>query len=152
MTVYSGISTIDFTSGVVAKGKFPSTNGITKPPFNSYSGLENPGSNTLKLTDLQLVERNLLNHLYTPKNARLMMPSWGTDIQKILFEPLDELTIEKCRLEIEKVVAYDPRVKLNKLYTVPLYDLNIIAVTLNLFYIELNVTKDMNFNLEFTTT
>lgn len=151
MSIYNGISTIDFTSGVVSKGQFPSTNGVLQPPFKNYEGLENPGCNTIKLTDVQLVERNLLNHLYTPKNSRIMMPEWGSNISKILFEPMDESTIEKCRLEIEKVVAYDPRVKLVKLYTVPLYDINVLAVTLSLNYLELNVTKNMNFNLEFNS-
>ena len=149
--LYRGISSQDFNSGVISRGQFPSSNSTNNQPFSAYTGLEYTGTNTLKLYDVSLVERNILNHINTEKGSRVMMSNFGTDIPRLLFEPLDEIVIEQIKIEIQKVVDYDPRVTLKDIVVTPLYDKNTIAVYLNLYYVELQVTKDMNFNLSSTT-
>jgi phage baseplate assembly protein W len=150
MALYKGFSSIDYKSGTIAKGVFPSSNELkTMAPIETSLGLEYSGNNTFILTDIQLVERNIMNHIFTKKGSRLMMPKFGSIIPDLLFEPMDEDTIFRCKSELEKVVNYDPRVKLNGIIVTPVYDSNVLNVTLNLYYIELNVTQNMNFNLEF---
>jgi phage baseplate assembly protein W len=152
MSLYRGISTIDFDRGVREQGIYPSVN---VKNFNTVSSqltkLPNAsGSNTLILTDIALVERNILNHLFTAKGSRVMMPDFGTRLAEILYEPLDEFTVSEIYNEIETVVKFDPRVQLIKLLVVPNFIKQSVNVTLTLKYIELNITNDTIFNLEFS--
>jgi phage baseplate assembly protein W len=150
MALYKGFSSIDYKSGTISKGVFPSSNELnTMSPIEQSLGLEYSGNNTFILTDIPLVERNIMNHIFTKKGSRVMMPTFGSIIPELLFEPLDDTTIFRCKTEIERIVNYDPRVKLNEIITTPIYDSNVLSVTLSLYYIELNVTKNMNLNLEF---
>lgn len=153
MALYKGFSTIEYKSGFKSTGSFAAKqlDGTKRlpPAIDTYMAKENDGNNTFVLTDIKLVERNILNHIFTKKGERIMMPRFGTNIPYLLFEPLDQETIDQCRSELETVVAYDPRVKLNTIDLNPDYDRNTLKVTLNLYYVELNVTKNMNFNMEF---
>ena len=150
MALYKGFSSIDYKSGTISKGVFPSSNELTTmSPIEQSLGLEYSGNNTFVLTDIQLVERNIMNHIFTKKGSRVMMPTFGSIIPELLFEPMDEGTIFRCKTELERIVNYDPRVKLNGIIVTPVYDSNILSATLNLYYVELNVTQNMTLNLEF---
>lgn len=157
MALYSGYSTLDFKSGTISQGQFPSShigeeNGVKVPnivPIKLQYQLEYPGNNTFKLTDIPLVERNLLNHIFIKKGSRRMMPNFGTIIPVLVFEPLTQTNIDRVESELREVVDYDPRVKLRNLQLTPDYDRNRLDCVLELFYIELNVTKNMEFHLEF---
>lgn len=150
MALYKGFSSIDYKSGTISRGVFPSSNELNVlSPIETSLGLENSGNNTFVLTDIQLVERNIMNHIFTKKGSRVMMPTFGSIIPELLFEPMDEDTIFRCKTELERIVNYDPRVKLNNIVMTPVYDSNTLSATLNLYYVELNVTQNMNLNLEF---
>lgn len=150
-TLYRGFSTIDFNSGTIKKGVFPATNvqGITSPIAANYN-IENPGNNTFTLTDVSLVERNILNHINTSKGSRVMMPAFGSIIPELLFEPLDDEVVMRCESELKTIVAYDPRVQLLKIKTTKIPSTNTLNIAMMLLYVELNVTKNMDFNLEFS--
>lgn len=150
MALYKGISSLDFSKGISRSGLFPSMNDAGySSPLPDAPKVHIPGNNTLILTDIKLVERNLLNHIFTKKRTRLMMPNFGTDIPNLIFEPLDDETIEAIRSDIESVVKYDPRVRLVTLTVEPNYDTNSVIVNLVLQYVELNVIQGMNFNIDF---
>ena len=150
MALYNGYSSLDFSKGISRSGLFPSMNTMGySSPLNEAPKIHIEGSNTLKLTDIKLVERNIMNHIFTKKRTRLMMPDFGTTIPDMVFEPLDDDVIESVRSDIERVIAYDPRVRLLALNTSPNYDVGSLAISVSLQYIELNVIKDMNFNIEF---
>jgi phage baseplate assembly protein W len=155
MALYKGFSSIDYKLGFKTTGSFAAKqlDGTKKiaPIIDTFMDKENDGNNTFVLTDIKLVERNILNHIFTRKGERIMMPKFGTNIPYLVFEPLDQETIDQCRSELEAVVAYDPRVSLNSIDVNADYDHNALTVTLSLFYIELNVTKNMNFNIEFVS-
>jgi phage baseplate assembly protein W len=156
-TLYSGYSTLDFKSGTITQGQYPSShigteNGVLVPnipPFKVTYQLEYPGNNTFKVTDIPLVERNLLNHIFTKKGSRKMMPTFGTIIPTLLFETMTDVVIEQVKSDLTAVVAYDPRVKLKKMSVIPNYDTSTLTCSMDLYYIELNVTKNMEFHLEF---
>jgi phage baseplate assembly protein W len=155
MALYKGFSTIDFSSGNISKGSFPSNSikdqyTLTVSPITKKVILEYTGNNTFKLVDIALIERNILNHIFTRIGSRIMMPKWGSKIPELLFENLNDDTIELCRSELERIINYDPRVKLLNLSITPLYDMNTLTASISLKYIELNMTKNMNLNLEFS--
>jgi phage baseplate assembly protein W len=103
-----------------------------------------------RLTDQQLINRDILNHIYTLKGERVMMPNFGTRIPLIAFEPLDQLTLNAVEEDLKSVVDYDPRVELVGIAVTALSDNNAIVALLDLRYIELNTRETLR--LEFPTT
>jgi phage baseplate assembly protein W len=114
--------------------------------FNSY---EFPLTGSFTQTDIELVKSDLLNHIYTIRGERVMMPKFGTRIPTLAFEPLDQLTLDILEEDLLYVVNYDPRVKLINLYIDPDYDNNSVIATLIVLYIEFNVPIELSLNIEF---
>lgn len=99
--------------------------------------------------DVELVKIDLLNHIYTRKGERVMMPNFGTIIPDLVFEPLDEETIDTLHDELMRVFDYDPRVEVINLTVTPLPDYNTVMASATLRYIELNIVDQMDINIEF---
>jgi phage baseplate assembly protein W len=78
-----------------------------------------------------------------------MMPTFGTQIPDLAFEPLDEVTLDILRSELEYVFKYDPRVDMQSLAIIPDYDNNRVLARATLRYVELNQTETVDFNIEF---
>lgn len=118
--------------------------------FSTNSYLRNKHS--FRLSDVDIVKRDLLNHIFTKRGERYMMPSFGTTIPDLVFEPLDDTTVEEVRTQLNYVFNYDPRVKLIDLNVFAVPDLNGIIASAVLQYIELDVVNRFDLHLEFNTS
>jgi phage baseplate assembly protein W len=115
--------------------------------YRGFSTINYSGSGEFSLKDIELVKRDLLNHIYTEKGSRVMMPNFGTRIPLMVFEPNDAQTRAIIEEDLREVFDYDPRVRLINLSVVQLPDNNAIIALADLLYIEFNV-KDV-LRLEF---
>lgn len=79
--------------------------------FKGFSTVDRSWGN-FKLYDIELAKRDLLNEFYTRKGERLMMPSFGSIVWDLLFDPLTEETIELIREDCLRIVTKDPRLEL----------------------------------------
>lgn len=120
--------------------------------YRGYSTYEYQRNKTFKLTDVELVKMDLLNHIYTRKGERVMMPNFGTRIPDLAFEPLDQLTLDILEEDLRAVIAFDPRVRLLDLAIIPYYDNNAVIASARLLYIELNITGNLDLNITFEGT
>lgn len=77
------------------------------------------------------------------------MPNFGTRIPDLAFEPLDDITLQILEEDLRSVFAFDPRVELIKLNIVPSYDTNSVVASARLFYIELDLTGNIDINIVF---
>lgn len=116
--------------------------------FNSHEFMT---SRTFQLTDIDLVKSDILNHIFTKKGERLMMANFGTIIPELVFEPLDDTTLSILTDELLRVFKYDPRVELLEYAITPDFDNNSVVTRTKLLYVELNVTSDFEFNIEFSS-
>lgn len=91
------------------------------------------------LTDIELVKRDLLNHIYTIKGEHRYMPNFGTRIPLLTFEQADDETVNIIRTDLTEVFNYDPRVQLIDLQVLNLPDNNAILAAADLLYVEFNV-------------
>jgi phage baseplate assembly protein W len=66
-----------------------------------------------RLTDLDLIKRDLLNHFAIRKGEKLMNPEFGSLIWNILFEPLTADVKALIVNDITRVASYDPRVRID---------------------------------------
>ena len=90
----------------------------SKNLFVGYSSVSN--SSNRQLTDLKLVEQDLLNHFNTRRGERVMMPTWGCRIWEYLYEPFDQATVDSIKYEAEQVINSDPRVTLQTINVIEL--------------------------------
>lgn len=115
--------------------------------FVGYSTL-GTNSKRQQFADIELINRDLISNFYTRPGERLMLPTYGCGIWNLLFEQFDTVVKDSIVYEVQKVVANDSRVKLNKT-TVVQFDQGIL-VQLELLYIPLAVVK--TFTLTFNST
>jgi phage baseplate assembly protein W len=107
-------------------------------------------SKSFQLSGKELITRDILNHIYTLKGERVMMPDFGTRIPLMAFEPLDELLLAAVEEDLRAVVDYDVRVQLVDIAVMALPDNNAIIALLDLRYIELGGVIE-TLRLEFPT-
>lgn len=113
--------------------------------FSSRNASKPGGS--FMLTNKELVEEDLLNHIFTEYFERPHMPSFGTRIPSLVFEPNDDQVRKIIDEDLRKVFNYDPRVQLQDLTVTSYPDNNAIVAIANLLYIELNVTGDLKIEI-----
>ena len=121
---------------------------MKKGLYRGYSSFEYQRSGTFKLEDIELVKMDLLNHIFTRKGERVMMPTYGTNIPDLVFEPMDAQLVDSVRDELTAVFDFDPRVQILKLEIQPSPDQNSIHAAAQLKYIELNMVDIMYLNIE----
>lgn len=76
--------------------------------YNGFSTLDS--TKKYKLTDFDLVKRDLQNHFAIRRGEKLMNPEFGTIIWDMLFEPMSDETKNIIMQDVKKIIANDPRI------------------------------------------
>jgi phage baseplate assembly protein W len=78
----------------------------------TYKGFSTINNNfgSAKLTDNDLIKRDLLNHFAIRKGEKLMNGDFGTSVRDLIMDPLTEETKSTIVQEINAVIDNDPRV------------------------------------------
>jgi len=124
------------------------TTAQTSSSFRYKGFSSNETKNNFKLYDIDLVKRDLMNHFYIRKGEKLENPNFGTIIWDMLFE---NFTSEVRRLiteDVEQIINYDPRVKVNAL-TIDSTDQG-IRIQADVVYLPFNVNERMTFDFDKT--
>jgi phage baseplate assembly protein W len=124
------------------------TTAQTSSSFRYKGFSSNETKNNFKLYDIELVKRDLMNHFYIRKGEKLENPSFGTIIWDMLFE---NFTSEVRRLiteDVEQIINYDPRVKVNTL-TIDSTDQG-IRIQADVVYLPFNINERMTFDFDKT--
>lgn len=122
---------------------------MTRGLYRGFSSHEYQAKKTFSIIDVELVKLDLLNHIFTRRGERVMMPTFGTRIPDLAFEPLDAITLDILEEDLRAVVDFDPRVRLLELAVIPDYDANAVTASVKLLYIELNLTGNLDINIVF---
>lgn len=112
--------------------------------YIGFNTIDNPKK--FRLTDFDLAKRDLSNYFSIRKGEKLMNPNFGTIIWNMLFEPLSMETRQLIVNDIQRIVAYDPRLSVGN---VEVNDLDSgIQIQIHLTYIPTNQTDllSLNFN------
>jgi len=80
--------------------------------FIGFSTQEMEGKRGWSVTDVQLIKRDLLNEFFTRKGERLMLPTYGTIIWDLLFEPFTDGIKAAVVDDVKRIVGNEPRVSL----------------------------------------
>lgn len=106
MAIYSGFSTqeVDQARTVKQGGGYGGTGGNGNPPRIVKK---------FRLTDSQLVTRDLMNALSIRQGDLPGNPTYGTTIWNYVFEPNTNEVRQEMETEIRRVISEDPRIILN---------------------------------------
>ena len=66
-----------------------------------------------RLTDSELVKRDLINHFGIRKGQKLMNPNFGSIIWNMLYEPLTADVKSTIVEDVKRIVSYDPRLQVD---------------------------------------
>jgi len=116
--------------------------------YRGFSTLVN--KKKFSLTDYALAKQDLMNYFQIRKGSKLMQPSFGTVIWEQLFEPLNETTRDIITGDIKKIVAYDPRLRVNQINVTE--QTNGIQIQLSLTYIPSNQAETILLNFDKAST
>lgn len=125
---------------------------MAKGLYKGYSSHEYQPHKTFNIQDIELVKLDLLNHIFTRKGERVMMPAFGTRIPDLPFEPLDPITLSILEEDLRFVFNFDPRVELMSLVIDPQYDANAVSAAAKLLYVELNMIDTLDLNITFESS
>jgi phage baseplate assembly protein W len=113
--------------------------------YRGYSTVDNY-LRSPRLTDFDLVKRDLLNHFNIRKGEKLGNPSFGTIIWDTMFEPFTTDVENAIIDDVKRIVAYDPRLNVtNVIITEYEYGLQ-IEIELN--YAHTNLTSQLSLNFD----
>jgi phage baseplate assembly protein W len=109
----------------------------------STRGYERSGR-LFDIYNVECVEEDLLNEIFTVRGERIGMPTFGTRIPLLTFELADTVTMDAIREDLRIVCSHDPRVELLGLNVIPVPDKNALVAIMKIRYIEFNITRDLN--------
>jgi phage baseplate assembly protein W len=113
----------------------------------TYKGFSsNETGKNYKLTDIDLVKQDLMNHFYIRKGEKLENPEFGTVIWDMLFEPFTEEVKKIIAKDVEDIINYDPRIAVNSV-AVDTTEQG-IRIQADLVYIQFNVNERMTFDFD----
>lgn len=117
--------------------------------YNGFSSYEFQSKKTFSITNIDLVKLDLLNHLFTRRGSRVMMPNFGSIIPELTFEPLDEQTLDILQEDLSNVINFDPRVELIDLTLLPFYDEGRVEAHVKCLFVEFDLVDEMELNIVF---
>ncbi|MDA9993319.1 GPW/gp25 family protein [bacterium] len=113
-----------------------------------FSGFSTKNKNAINhnLYGKDLIIEDLMNNLMTRKGERIMMPTYGSIIHDLIFEPLTPELKDLIRKDINYIIDGDPRVRLEVLN---ITDTNhTIDIQLSVSIIPTNEKVELTLNLE----
>lgn len=108
-----------------------------------YKGFSTVNNNFggVKITDTELIKRDLLNHFAIRKGEKLMNGNFGTSLRDLIMDPLTEETKAIVIQEVNTVIETDPRVRAEGI-TLDEYE-NGLQIEMTLRYVLDNQTENL---------
>lgn len=112
--------------------------------------IAHPGNGDItKHKDEYAVINSIKNLVLTNFFERPFRPTIGSNVKKLLFEPIDSLTSTALQRAITEVIEnFEPRAKVSKIEVNPNYDENAFSVILEFFLINTLTPITINFQLQ----
>jgi hypothetical protein len=123
----------------------PSKSNATPKMYRGFSTV-NTTTENFALYDFELIKQDLINHFNIRQGERLMQPLFGTVIWALLFEPLTPEVKEAVRLNVDKILNYDPRVQAGNILITP-YDTG-LQIECTLKYLPYNISQSLQLQFD----
>lgn len=109
--------------------------------FNTQFALHPVSGDVARITDFEAVRRSIKSLILTDKYERLLDPNIGSNINRILFEPMDGSSATVLQNYIRETISnYEPRAQLIDVLVIPDDDRNQYTVTI---YFSVQFSEDV---------
>ena len=95
------------------------------------------------LYDVACIQEDLMNEIFTIKGERVHMPTYGTRVPLLTFEPNDQDTADILQEDVETVIKHDPRVELLNIDILQAVDKQALICVAKVRYKEFDVVQDL---------
>jgi phage baseplate assembly protein W len=114
---------------------------------NFYRGFSTLVPNKkFRLTDMELIKQDIINHFNIRKGEKLMNPNFGTIIWNVLHEPFTEELKSVITEDIKAIAKYDPRVSFDNIIVTE-YERG-LQIVLDLRYLQTNQSNTMSLQFD----
>ena len=114
---------------------------------NFYRGFSTLVPNKkFRLTDMELIKQDIINHFNIRKGEKLMNPNFGTIIWNVLHEPFTEELKSVITEDIKAIAKYDPRVSFDNIIVTE-YEQG-LQIVLDLRYLQTNQSNTMSLQFD----
>jgi len=103
-------------------------------------------SKKFRVTDVNLVKQDLLNHFSIRKGEKLMQPNFGSIIWSLMFEPMDDHINQLIIEDVKRIVGYEPRLGLQNITVVT--QEHGLQIELDLVFIPTNMATTLSLNFD----
>lgn len=93
--------------------------------------------------NVELIEDDLMNEIFTVLGDRVKMPKFGTRIPLMVMELNDQDSLDVLKEDVTKVIEHDPRVALEAIDVITDVDRHGVVIVAKVHYKEFAVTKDL---------
>jgi phage baseplate assembly protein W len=133
-----------YNQQTVAKRTSIGRQGISTFTYRGFSS--KAAKDNFKLNDIDLVKQDIINHFYIRRGEKLQNPEFGTVIWDLLFEQFTPDIKALITKDVERVINFDPRIRVN-LVTVDATAQG-IRIQVEITYIPFNITERMGFEFD----
>lgn len=122
--------------------------------YSKFRGYSSVGTTFLSPVrfDLDLAIQDLLNNFNTRKGERVMMPEFGSIIWELIFDPLDDRTINLIDADVRSIINNDPRWNLQSVTTTETPNSLNLAVVITYVPTAETITLPLTYDKGTTTT
>ena len=100
-------------------------------------------------TTADAIKYNLINFLLTNKGERVFNPTFGANLQSIVFSQSTQTNIESVEANLRNQISlYFPSVIINQLLFTPYPDQNLLVITFKYSIPTLGIDETINLNFE----
>lgn len=100
-------------------------------------------------TTAEAIKYNLINFLLTNKGERVFNPTFGANLQSIVFSQSTQTNIESVEANLRNQISlYFPSVVVNQLLFTPYPDQNLLVITFKYSIPTLGIDETINLNFE----
>jgi len=133
-----------YNQQTVAKRSSIGSQGIATFTYRGFSSKAT--KDNFKLNDIDLVKQDIINHFYIRRGEKLQNPEFGTVIWDLLFEQFTPSVKSLITKDVERIVNFDPRIRVNAVSVDS--TAQGIRIEVEITYIPFNITERMSFNFD----
>lgn len=88
----------------------------SKKKIFDYLPKISPSGDFKRIENINVIVSSWNNILQTPRRTYIHDPEFGSDLHKMVFEPADQMTLDKIKQEVEyRIRLYDDRATIEKI-------------------------------------
>lgn len=104
------------------------------------------------LYDLRAVKNRIRNMFEWTQGSRILNPEFGNILEKIKYEPINEVSMKNAEALIRKMFSFEPEITVKTINITPDYDRNELNIRVDYEVPNLDIVSSQDFIVEVNQT